>query len=99
IPAAITAAALLIGMPHLFDVSFVMLVPLVYTVAKRSNTHLLWVGLPMAAGLYVSHGLLPPHPSPTLAVSAYGANTGLTILWGLVIGIPMAVLTGPLLTR
>ncbi|MFG3322400.1 gluconate:H+ symporter [Streptomyces sp. NPDC048171] len=99
IPAAITAAALLIGMPHLFDVSFVMLVPLVYTVAKRSNTHLLWVGLPMAAGLYVSHGLLPPHPSPTLAVSAYGANTGLTILWGLIIGIPMAVLTGPVLTR
>ena len=99
IPAAITAAALLIGMPHLFDVSFVMLVPLVYTVAKRSNTHLLWVGLPMAAGLYVSHGLLPPHPSPTLAVSAYGANTGLTILWGLVIGIPMAVLTGPVLTK
>lgn len=99
IPASITAAALLIGMPHLFDVSFVMLVPLVYTVAKRSNTHLLWVGLPMAAGLYVSHGLLPPHPSPTLAVSAYGANTGLTILWGLVIGIPMAVLTGPVLTK
>lgn len=99
IPAAITAAALLIGMPHLFDVSFVMLVPLVYTVAKRKGTHLLWVGLPMAAGLYVSHGLLPPHPAPTLAVSAFGANTGLTIMFGLIIGIPMAVLTGPLLTK
>ncbi|GGX89774.1 gluconate:H+ symporter [Streptomyces minutiscleroticus] len=99
IPAAITAAALLIGMPHLFDVSFIMLVPLVYTVAKRTGTHLLYVGLPMAAGLYVSHGLLPPHPSPTLAVSAFDASTGLTILYGLIIGIPMAVLTGPLLTR
>ncbi|MER5438450.1 gluconate:H+ symporter [Streptomyces sp. NPDC002790] len=99
IPAAITAAALLIGMPHLFDVSFVMLVPLVYAVAKRTGTHLLYVGLPMAAGLYVSHGLLPPHPSPTLAVSAYDANTGLTILYGLIIGIPLAVITGPLLTK
>ncbi|MER7973602.1 gluconate:H+ symporter [Streptomyces sp. NPDC096080] len=99
IPAAITAADLLIGMPHLFDVSFVMLVPLVYTVAKRTGTHLLYVGLPMAAGLYVSHGLLPPHPSPTLAVTAYDASTGLTILYGLIIGIPLAVLTGPVLTR
>ncbi|MFC9206305.1 permease DsdX, partial [Streptomyces albidoflavus] len=84
IPTAITAAALLIGMPHLFDVSFVMLVPLVYAVAKRTGTHLLYVGLPMAAGLYISHGLLPPHPSPTLAVSAYDASTGLTILYGLI---------------
>ncbi|WP_394428788.1 GntT/GntP/DsdX family permease [Streptomyces sp. SGAir0957] len=99
IPTAITAAALLIGMPHLFDVSFVMLVPLVYAVAKRTGTHLLYVGLPMAAGLYVSHGLLPPHPSPTLAVSAYDANTGLTILYGLLIGIPLAIITGPLLTK
>ncbi|MFJ8826937.1 gluconate:H+ symporter [Streptomyces sp. NPDC102467] len=99
IPTAITAAALLIGMPHLFDVSFVMLVPLVYAVAKRTGSHLLYVGLPMAAGLYVSHGLLPPHPSPTLAVSAYDANTGLTIMYGLIIGIPLAIITGPLLTK
>ncbi|MGW7353703.1 GntT/GntP/DsdX family permease [Streptomyces sp. NPDC054784] len=99
VPAAITAAALLIGMPHLFDVSFVMLVPLVYAVAKRTGSHLLYVGLPMAAGLYISHGLLPPHPAPTLAVSAYDASTGLTILYGLLIGVPVAVLTGPLLTR
>lgn len=99
IPTAITAAALLIGMPHLFDVSFVMLVPLVYAVAKRTGSHLLYVGLPMAAGLYVSHGLLPPHPSPTLAVSAYDASTGLTIFYGLLIGIPLAVVSGPLLTK
>ncbi|GAA3353248.1 hypothetical protein GCM10020366_05900 [Saccharopolyspora gregorii] len=78
-------------MPHLFDVSFVMLVPLVYAVAKRTGSHLLFVGLPMAAGLYVSHGLLPPHPAPTLAVAAYDANTGLTIFYGLLIAIPVMV--------
>lgn len=99
IPWAICAAALLIGMPHLFDVSFIMLAPLVYTVAKRTNTHLLYVGLPLAAGLYVSHGLLPPHPAPTLAVAAYGANTGLTIFYGVLIAIPVAIICGPLLTR
>ncbi|RKN41226.1 gluconate:H+ symporter [Streptomyces hoynatensis] len=99
IPASIAAAALLIGLPHLFDVSFVMLVPLVYAVAKRTNSHLLYIGLPMAAGLYISHGLLPPHPSPTLAVSAYDASTGLTLFYGLLIGLPIGVVTGPLLTR
>jgi GntP family gluconate:H+ symporter len=99
VPWAICAAALLIGMPHLFDVSFIMLAPLVYTVAKRTGTHLLYIGLPLAAGLYVSHGLLPPHPAPTLAVTAFGANTGLTIFYGLLIAIPTAVICGPLFTK
>lgn len=99
IPWAICAAALLIGMPHLFDVSFIMLAPLVYTVAKRTGTHLLYIGLPLAAGLYVSHGLLPPHPAPMLAVTAYHANTGLTIGYGLLIGIPSAIICGPLFTK
>ncbi|MCA1220999.1 GntT/GntP/DsdX family permease [Streptomyces sp. 8L] len=99
VPAAMTAAALLIGMPHIFDVSFVMLVPLVYATARRTGSHLLYVGLPMAAGLYISHGLLPPHPSPTAAIGTYHANTGLTLLYGLCIGIPIAVINGPLLTR
>lgn len=98
-PWAVCAAALLIGMPHLFDVSFIMLAPLVYTVAKRTGSHLLFIGLPLAAGLYVSHGLLPPHPAPTLAVAAFHANTGLTIFFGLLIAIPTAILCGPVFTR
>ncbi|SEE91900.1 gluconate:H+ symporter, GntP family [Burkholderia sp. WP9] len=99
IPAAICAASLLIGLPHLFDVSFVMLVPLVYAIANRTSSPLLAVGIPMAAGLYVSHGLLPPHPSPTLALAALHADAGRTIFYGLVIAIPMAILSGPLFTK
>lgn len=98
-PWTVCAAALLIGMPHLFDVSFIMLAPLVYTVAKRTGSHLLYIGLPLATGLYVSHGLLPPHPAPMLAVIAYHANTGLTLGYGLLIAIPTAVICGPLFTR
>ncbi|MDE1179826.1 gluconate:H+ symporter [Paraburkholderia sp.] len=98
-PWTVCAAALLIGMPHLFDVSFIMLAPLVYTVARRTGSHLLFIGLPLAAGLYVSHGLLPPHPAPMLAVVAYHANTGLTLFYGLLIAIPTAVICGPLFTR
>jgi GntP family gluconate:H+ symporter len=98
IPAAICAASLLIGLPHLFDVSFVMLVPLVYAIANRTKSPLLAIGIPMAAGLYVSHGLLPPHPSPTLALAALHADAGRTIFFGLVIAVPMAILSGPVFT-
>jgi GntP family gluconate:H+ symporter len=98
IPVSICAAALLIGLPHLFDVSFVMLVPLVYTIAHRSRSHILRVGLPVAAGLYVSHGLLPPHPSPTLAMATFHADAGRTIFYGALIAIPMAIISGPLFT-
>jgi gluconate:H+ symporter, GntP family len=98
IPAAICAASLLIGLPHLFDVSFVMLVPLVYAIAHRTKSPLMMVGIPMAAGLYVSHGLLPPHPSPTLALAALHADAGRTIFYGLLVAIPMAILSGPLFT-
>ncbi|SAK94888.1 gluconate transporter [Caballeronia pedi] len=98
IPAAICAASLLIGLPHLFDVSFVMLVPLVYAIANRTKSPLMAVGIPMAAGLYVSHGLLPPHPSPTLALAALHADAGRTIFYGLIVAVPMAILSGPVFT-
>ncbi|ABC23935.1 GntT/GntP/DsdX family permease [Rhodospirillum rubrum] len=98
LPTSICAAALLIGMPHLFDVSFVMLVPLVFAIAKRTGSHLMRVGLPMAAGLYVSHGFLLPHPSPTLALAIYHGDAGRAILFGFLLAIPTAILSGPLLT-
>jgi GntP family gluconate:H+ symporter len=96
IPTTICAAALLIGLPHLFDVSFIMLVPLVYTIAQRSGLPLLMVGMPLVAGLMIPHGLLPPHPSPTAALMLFHADAGQTVLYGLLIAVPMAILSGPL---
>jgi GntP family gluconate:H+ symporter len=99
IPISIAVAALVIGLPNLFDVSFVMLVPLAYALARRSGSHLLYVGMPMAAGLYTAHGLLPPHPAPTAAVAAYHASFGLTLALGLAIAVPTVIICGPLLTK
>ena len=96
IPTAICGAALLIGMPHLFDVSFVMLVPLLFVISKRVDLSIMSIGIPMVAGLLVSHSVLPPHPAPTLALMAYHADAGRTIFYGLLIAIPMAFITGPL---
>jgi GntP family gluconate:H+ symporter len=99
VPVAICAAALLIGMPHLFDVSFVMLVPLLFAISKRVEIPIMNLGIPMTAGLMVSHTILPPHPAPSLAMTAYHADPGRTIFYGLIMAIPMALITGPLLSR
>lgn len=92
---AMMAAAFLVGLPVFFEVGFVLLMPIVFTVAMRTGTSILKVGLPMVAGLSVVHGLIPPHPAALLAVGAYKADIGLTVLYALVVGIPTAALAGP----
>jgi H+/gluconate symporter and related permeases len=57
------------------------------------------VGIPMVAGLSVVHGLIPPHPAALLAVTAYGADIGKTIMYALIVGIPTAALAGPLFAK
>lgn len=99
IPLTICIAALIIGLPHLFDVSFVMLVPLVYAIARRTRSQLLRIGIPLAAGLYVAHGLMLPHPSPTLAMTTYGADAGMCMFYGLLLAIPSVILCGPVFTH
>jgi gluconate:H+ symporter, GntP family len=72
--------ALLIGLPLFFEVGFVLLVPIALAISKRSEMPILRVGLPMLAGLSIAHGLVPPHPAPTLAVQTFHADPGKTIL-------------------
>jgi len=74
----------------------VLLIPILFTVARKTNTSLVMAGLPMVAGLSVVHGLVPPHPAAMLAVTTYHADVGRTILYGLLIGTPTAIIAGPL---
>jgi len=94
---AMMAVAIIVGIPVFFQVGFVLLIPLVFTIARRTGVPMLKVGLPMAAGLSVVHGLLPPHPAAMLAVGTYKADVGRTILYGLLVGIPTAAISGPML--
>jgi gluconate:H+ symporter, GntP family len=75
-----------------FEVGFVLLVPLAFVISKRMNIPILKVGLPMLAGLSIAHAMVPPHPAPTLAVSAFHADAGKTILYAILIGIPTGLL-------
>ncbi|HJU73684.1 MAG TPA: GntP family permease [Gemmatimonadaceae bacterium] len=93
---ALMVVAFIVGIPVFFQVGFVLLIPLVFTIARRTGLSLVRVGIPLVAGLSVVHGLLPPHPAAMLAVTAYNADTGLTILYGLLVGLPTAALAGPM---
>lgn len=96
---AMMIVALIIGLPVFFEVGFVLLVPIVITLARRLDVHPMRVGLPMAAGLSVVHAMVPPHPAALLAVQAYHADVGLTILYALIVGVPTAAIAGPLYAR
>ncbi|WP_144112102.1 GntP family permease [Paraburkholderia sp. BCC1886] len=93
---AMMVVAIIVGLPVFFEVGFVLLIPIAFNVAKRTNKSLLLVGLPMVAGLSVVHGLIPPHPAAMLAVQQYHADIGKTIAYGLIVGIPTAIVAGPL---
>jgi GntP family gluconate:H+ symporter len=99
VPWAMMTIALIVGLPVFFEVGFVLLVPIAFNVVRRTGRSIVAVGLPMVAGLSVVHGLVPPHPAALLAVTAYDADMGRTILYALLVGVPTAALAGPVLAR
>jgi GntP family gluconate:H+ symporter len=99
VPWAMMVIGLIVGLPAFFEVGFVLLIPIAFTVARRTGTSLILVALPMVAGLSVVHGLVPPHPAALLAVAIYKANVGKTIGYALLVGVPIAVVAGPLYAK
>jgi gluconate:H+ symporter, GntP family len=96
---AMMVIGLIVGLPAFFEVGFVLLIPIAFTVARRTQTSLVLVGLPMVAGLSVVHGLVPPHPAAVLAVTIFHADVGRTIFYALLIGIPTAAIAGPIYAK
>jgi GntP family gluconate:H+ symporter len=96
---AMVAVGFIVGLPVFFEVGFVLLVPIAFNVARRTGTSLVLVGLPMVAGLSVVHGLVPPHPAAMLAVTIFNADIGRTILYAVLVGVPTAIVAGPLYAR
>jgi gluconate transporter len=91
---AVLTAAFLVGLPIFFEVGFIILVPLVWNLARESKRSLLYYGLPMCAALTVPHSMVPPHPAPAAAAQLLGADLGRTILYGAAVSIPMAIIGG-----
>ncbi|MBL9138966.1 MAG: hypothetical protein JNK85_24065 [Verrucomicrobiales bacterium] len=96
---AVVLAAFLVGLPVFFAVGLVLLAPVVFTLARDTGQPLLRLAIPLLAGLSICHTLVPPHPGPVVAVGRLGADMGMTIVWSVAVGLPTALLTGPLLAR
>lgn len=89
----------IVGIPLFYNIGFVLMVPLIFTVAARTKLPAVYLGIPMLASLSVTHGYLPPHPSPTALVGAFGANMGMTLMYGLMVAIPAIIAAGPVFSR
>jgi len=96
---ALMITGFIIGIPLFYGVGFVLMVPLIFSVVYQYKLPAVYIGLPMLAALSVTHGFLPPHPSPTALVNQFGANMGVTLLYGLLIAIPAIVIAGPLFSK
>ena len=88
-----------VGIPLFYNIGFVLLVPIIFSVAFRYKFPPVYIGLPMLASLSVAHGFLPPHPSPVALVAQFGANMGLTLIYGLIVAIPAIVVAGPIFSQ
>ncbi|ARF70277.1 permease DsdX [Paenibacillus larvae subsp. pulvifaciens] len=93
---AMMIVGFIVGIPVFFEVGLILLIPIVFTVARKTKMSLLQIGIPILAGLSTVHGLVPPHPAPMIAIDAYHADLGKTILYSLLIGVPTAIIAGPL---
>lgn len=88
-----------VGIPLFYGIGFVLLVPLIFSVVNRYKLPAVYTGLPMLAALSVTHGFLPPHPSPVALVALFGANLGMTLLLGICLAIPAILLAGPVFSQ
>ncbi|AWH88781.1 gluconate transporter [Limnobaculum parvum] len=96
---AIVLTGFVVGFALFYEVGFVLLLPLVFTIAASARIPLLFIGVPMAAALSVTHALLPPHPGPTAIAILFKADMGKTLLFGTLIAIPTVILAGPVYAR
>ncbi|HEX4758274.1 MAG TPA: gluconate:H+ symporter [Terracidiphilus sp.] len=95
LPWALLGLSLLVGMPVFFEVGLVLLMPIVVEAARRAKRPPILVALPVLAGLSITHGLIPPHPSALLAATVFHADLGRVILWGMMAGSAASALAGP----
>src|SRR5687767_1037972 len=96
---ALMFTGFIVGIPLFYTVGFVLLIPLIFSISYKYKLPAVYTGVPMLAALSVTHGFLPPHPSPTALVAQFNANLGLTLLYGCVIAIPTIILAGPVFAK
>ncbi|MFS0783752.1 gluconate:H+ symporter [Bacillus sp. 1P06AnD] len=96
---AAVLTAFVVGIALFYETGFVVLIPLVFTIALEAGVPILYIGMPVVAALITVHGFVPPHPGPTAIANIFQANLGKTLLYGIIIAIPAVIIGGPLYTK
>ncbi|MFM6850673.1 MAG: GntP family permease [Terrabacter sp.] len=99
LPWAMAGVGAIIGLPMFFEIGLVLLMPVIFLVARRSGLSLVRVGIPALAGLSAMHGLVPPHPGPLVAIDALKADLGVTLGLGILVAVPTIAVAGPWFAR
>ncbi len=95
---SVLATGFIVGLPMIYNASFLVLIPLIYTLSATARLPLMYIGIPLSSALSVTHGYLPPHPAPTSIAVMYHADVNRTLLYGLLLAVPAALLAGPVLS-
>jgi len=98
-PFAMALTGFFVGIPVFLDVGFIILVPIVYALSRDTKKSVLYYGIPLLAGLAVTHSFIPPTPGPVAVAEIINAELGYVILWGFILGLPIAILAGPVFGR
>lgn len=95
---AVVIASFVVGIAMFFEVGLVLLIPIIFSIARELKVSPVYLGIPMLASLLVTHAFLPPHPGPTVIAAAYKADIGTVLLYGIIVAIPCVIISGPLFT-
>jgi gluconate transporter len=96
---ALMFTGFLVGIPLFYNVGFVLLVPLVFSVVQQTKVPPIYLGIPMFASLSVTHGFLPPHPAPTAMLPIFGADMATTLFYGFIVALPAMIIAGPVYAK
>ncbi|MFK7948841.1 MAG: GntP family permease [Saprospiraceae bacterium] len=96
---AMMLTGFLVAIPVFFDVAFIILVPLIYALQRKTGKSLLLYAMPLLAGLAITHAFIPPTPGPIAVADILNADLGWVILFGVIAGIPAAIVSGPIFAK
>lgn len=96
---ALVITGFFIAIPVFFDVAFIILVPLIYSLQRKTKKSLLLYAIPLLAGLAITHAFIPPTPGPVAVADILKADLGWVILFGFIVGIPTAIVSGPMFAK
>ena len=96
---ALMLTGFFVAIPVFFDVAFIILVPIIYSLQRKTKKSLLLYGMPLLAGLAITHAFIPPTPGPVAVADILKADLGWVILFGFIAGIPTAIASGPLFAK